>query len=73
MKIVDNFVWKTVTAGQAIAMFSAGIATVYILYDDNTESMVGSLEDIEEAVKTGEYFGIEVGHVSVFPNHNKEN
>ena len=57
----DNFVWKVLTEGQAKFVFISGVFELYILYIDESETLVESIEQIETAIKQGAELGIEVG------------
>lgn len=57
----DNFVWKVLTEGQAKFVFISGVFELYILYIDESETLVESIEQIETAIKQDAELGIEVG------------
>lgn len=57
----DNFVWRLLTIEQAKAFFRADIDSLYALYDDDTESLVHDIEEIDELSAKGAEFGVEVG------------
>ena len=57
----DNFVWKVLTEGQAKFVFISGVFELYILYIDESETLVESIEQIEKAIKEGAELAIEVG------------
>ena len=59
----DNFVWRKLTPEQAKSFFLANIDSVYALHDDDTESLIMEVEDIDELSKKGVEFGIEVGFI----------
>lgn len=62
MKITqDGFVWKAISAKAAELLFSAGEEEIYILYDDDSEGLVETDEQLKEATERGCRFGVEVG------------
>jgi len=63
MKIIDNFVWLIVTE-KAKDIFHSGIFELYTLYDDGTESLITSYDEINEALENGLNIVIEVGHLN---------
>lgn len=63
MKIVDNFVWLIVT-DKAKEIFISGLFTLYILYEDNSESLIEGFGQLVEAIEKGLDIGIEVGHLN---------
>lgn len=64
MKITeDSFVWKTISAKAAELLFNAGEEEIYILYDDDSEGLVETPEQLKEAVERGCQFGVEVGRI----------
>lgn len=62
MKIIDNFVWLVVTE-KAKDIFHSGIFELYILYDDETDSLITSYDEINKALENGLDIAIEVGHL----------
>jgi hypothetical protein len=62
MRIVrDGFVWLVVT-DKARDVYASGLFDLYALYEDGSESLVGSQEDLEVCLEWGLDIGIEVGH-----------
>ena len=57
----DNFVWKVLTEGQAKFVFISGVFELYILYSDESDTLVESIDEIATAVKEGAELAIEVG------------
>jgi len=57
----DNFVWKILNEGQAKFVFISGVFELYLLFDDDTDTPVESIDEIEEAAKKGAQLVIEVG------------
>jgi hypothetical protein len=57
----DNFVWKVLTESQAKFIFISGIFELYLLFDDGTDTLIESIEEIGEAAKEGAQLVIEVG------------
>jgi hypothetical protein len=62
MKITqDDFVWKILTKNQAKFIFISGIFDLYLLFDDESDTLVESIEEIDTAAKNGLQLAIEVG------------
>ena len=59
----DNFVWLVVTE-KAKEVFSSGLFDLYVLYEDDSESLVEKHADIDYALECGLSIGIEVGHLN---------
>lgn len=63
MKVTaDGFVWLLVTE-KAEEVFSSGLFSLYKLYDDDTEALIETFEDLDLALENGFSIGIEVGHL----------
>ncbi len=61
MKITeDNFIWKIVT-NNAKDLFNIGIFELYILHEDDSESLIENFEELNLALEQGLEIGIEVG------------
>jgi len=58
-KIVDGFVWLLVT-NKAKEVFQSGNFDLYVLHNDNSESLVESYAQINDAQECGLEIGIEV-------------
>lgn len=56
----DGFVYKIVT-DSAKELFSSGAISLYVLHDDDSESLVECREDIDMALENGLPIGISVG------------
>ena len=56
----DNFVWLNVT-NKAEDLYD--LFALYVLYDDESESLINSKEELIEALETGKTIGIEVGQL----------
>ena len=62
MQIIRNgFIWFDVTK-KAREIYANGLFDLYALYDDGTESLIESPEDLEVCLGWGLDIGIEVGH-----------
>ena len=57
----DDFVWKVLTESQAKFIFISGIFELYLLFDDGTDTLVESIDEIYVAAKEGAQLVIEVG------------
>lgn len=63
MKIADNFIWKLVTQEQAEFIFASELFPLYALYDDGSESLIETYDEIKAIFENGNSVGIEVGHI----------
>lgn len=63
----DKFVWLDVTDqmkyGNKVRETLWNAHELFVIYDDDTESMVESHDEIDEALRLGLKIGIEVGHL----------
>lgn len=59
----DGFVWLIVT-GQAKEIYNSGLFDLYILYDDDSESLIEDFERLNNALESGLTIGIEVGFIN---------
>jgi hypothetical protein len=67
MKITkDNFVWLIVT-DNAVEIWDKKVFDLYILYDDDSESLVENYKELVLAIDNGLQIGIEVGHIELKP------
>lgn len=62
MRIINNFIWLPITE-KAKEVFLSGTFEIYRLYDDGTEKLCESFEDINEAMRAGNDLAIEVGKI----------
>jgi hypothetical protein len=60
-----TFVWQIITPEQAKIFMALELFNVYILHDDDSESMVETLEELIHYIKGGVELGIEVGHIKI--------
>lgn len=64
MKVTaDGFVWLLVTE-KAKEVFNSGLFSLFVLYDDDSESLIEEFEDLNKALENGLSIGIEVGHLT---------
>ena len=63
IKIVDGFVWLLVT-DIAEEVYFSDLFEIYALYPDGSESLVFSLEHLNDCLALGLEIGIEVGHLN---------
>lgn len=61
-KVINNFVWLIVT-DKAKEIYSSGIFELYVLHNDNSESLIEEYSQISEAQENGLEIGIEVDHL----------
>lgn len=57
----DGFVWIDITQ-EAKEIFFSNALELYVLYDDNTESLIESVDEINEAIELGLIIAIEGGY-----------
>lgn len=57
----DNFVWLLVT-DKAKEVYLSGLFELYILYNDDSETLVESFSQLSEALEDGLDIGISVGY-----------
>jgi hypothetical protein len=63
MKVtVDGFVWLLVN-DKAKEIWNNGLFELFILHEDDSESLVESWEQLDEAISNALSIGIEVGHL----------
>lgn len=64
MKVTaDGFVWLLVTE-KAKEIWSSGLFSLFVLYDDDSETLLEEFEDLNKALENGLSIGIEVGHLN---------
>jgi hypothetical protein len=63
-KVVQGFVWFLVT-DIAKEVYQSGLFSLYVLHDDDSESLVEDFFEINQALEDGEDIGIEVGHLTI--------
>jgi glutathionyl-hydroquinone reductase len=63
MIVVDNFVWLNVTH-KAKEVFQSGLFELYELYNDESESLIETMDHLNKALESGSSIVIEVGHLS---------
>ena len=61
-KIIKNFVWLIVT-NKAKEIFSSGTFELYVLHNDESESLIESYAQINDAEECGLEIAIEVDHL----------
>lgn len=59
----DGFVWLVVPDNYAMEMWKANLATLYVLHNDDSETMVETDLQMADAIHDGERIGIEVGFI----------
>jgi hypothetical protein len=62
-KTADGFVWLLVTE-KAKEIWSSGLFSLFILYEDDSESLIEEYEDLDNALANGLSIGVEVGFVN---------
>jgi hypothetical protein len=59
----DQFVWLIVTE-KAKEIYISGLFELYILHDDDSDSLVEGFGQLTEAIENGQDIGVEVGFIS---------
>jgi hypothetical protein len=59
----DSFVWLLVSE-KAKEIFASGLFALYVLYDDDSESLIDHYEQLDYALANGLSIGIEVGFLN---------
>lgn len=59
----DGFAWLLIT-DRAKKVYSSGLFDVYILHDDDSESLVEDMSMLDKALSIGEEIGIEAGQIT---------
>jgi hypothetical protein len=57
----DNFVWKPLTAKQAVRLFKAECIELYAINEDESETLIESIYDLVTAIQYGMIIALEVG------------
>lgn len=64
MKVTkDGFAWLLIT-DKAKKVYSSGLFDVYILHDDDSETLVEDMSMLDKALSIGEEIGIEAGRIT---------
>lgn len=57
----DGFVYKLVSEEKAKDIFALGLFELYILWDDDSESLIDTHNELNDALEKGYEIGIPVG------------
>ena len=57
----DGFVYKVVNGEKAKDIFALGLFELYILWDDDSESLIDTHNELNDALEKGYEIGIPVG------------
>jgi len=60
-KTKDNFIWLELNKKQAIELFKTGLVELFILHNDDSESLITDKKELSYAFEKGENIGIEIG------------
>jgi len=63
-KVIQGFVWLLVT-DKAKEIYQSGLFELYILHDDDSESLVEEFFQLNEALEDGLDIGISVGQLTI--------
>lgn len=67
MKVTkDSFVWLTLNSDKAVEIWEKEAFELYILHDDESETLIKSKVQLANAIVCGFQFGIEVGKLTDF-------
>lgn len=58
----DGFVYKLVTADKAKKILYQNLFELYAIYDDDSESLIETLSDLDRAIEQNNEIGIPVGN-----------
>lgn len=65
MKVmIDGFVYKLVSSDKAKDIFSLGLFELYVIHDDDSESLIDTIDELNEALENGNEMGIPVGNIN---------
>jgi len=65
MKVMkDGFVYKLVSGDKAKDIFSLGLFELYVIHDDDSESLIDSIDELNEALENGNEIAIPVGNIN---------
>lgn len=59
----DSFVWLLVSE-KAKEIYNSGLFALYVLYDDDSETLVEDYQQLDDALANGLSIGIEVGFLN---------
>ena len=66
MKVTnDGFVWKLVDGDRAKDIFALGLFELYLIHYDDSESLIETYVELNNAIENGSEIGIEVGYIGV--------
>jgi len=57
-----GFVWLIVTS-KAIEIFKSGLFSLFVIYEDESETLIENLEHLNQVLKSALKIGIEVGSI----------
>ncbi len=60
----DNYIWEIINERQAMEIFASDKEEIFILYDDDSEGLVETEEELMKAIERGCTFGIGLGFAS---------
>jgi hypothetical protein len=64
MKVMqDGFVYKLVSGEKAKDVFAFGLFELYIIWDDDSESLIDNWMSLNESLEKGFDIGIPVGNI----------
>ena len=64
MKVTkDKFVWLTITNHQAKKIFNEDLFELFLLHDDDSESLIDTYNYLDYAIDINSVIGIKVGFI----------
>lgn len=65
MKVMkDGFVYKLVSGDKAKDIFSLELFELYVIHDDDSESLIDTRNDLIQTIENGKEIGIPVGNIN---------
>jgi len=58
----DNFVWKKLNPNQAYKIFEHNIDDIFVLHEDNSDSLVETIGQLNRAVSNKETLVLAIGY-----------
>jgi hypothetical protein len=62
-KLINDFIWLIVTE-KSKEIYLSEMFELYILHDDNSESLIEDFFQLNSALEDGEDIGIEIGYIA---------
>lgn len=59
----DGFVWKLIGYDTAKTFWYMQVAEIYRLYDDDSEALIESVDELNRTIRIGLQIGVEIGFI----------